>query len=114
MRRAGIREGMSRRPGLRLLPLLAAFDLDPAIVQRELAGLREALEAVAARGEATLELLDAVASFGERTATAIWPTTDTITSTMTKPMRKKPARPMAASRVTISFFMVFISLVDWD
>lgn len=50
----------------RVTALLAAFDLDPSIVQRELAGLREALDAIAARGEATPELLDAVASFGER------------------------------------------------
>jgi len=50
----------------RVTALLSAFDLDPAIVQRELAGLRAALEAIAARGDGSLDLLDAVASFGER------------------------------------------------
>jgi aspartate kinase len=50
----------------RVTDLLAAFDLDAAIVHRELAALREALEAIAALGDVTPELLDAVASFGER------------------------------------------------
>ena len=50
----------------RVTALLVAFDLDPALVRRELVGLRETLETIAARGEATPELLDAVASFGER------------------------------------------------
>lgn len=50
----------------RVTALLLAFDLDPALVHRELAGLRESLEAIAARGEATPELVDTVASYGER------------------------------------------------
>ena len=50
----------------RVTALLSAFDLDPSLVHREFVGLRESLEAIAARAEATPELLDAVASYGER------------------------------------------------
>ena len=50
----------------RVTALLDAFDLDHSLVHRELVGLRESLEAIATRAEATPELLDAVASYGER------------------------------------------------
>lgn len=50
----------------RVTTLLGAFDLSTELVANEFAGLRAALDAIAARGEATLELVDAVASYGER------------------------------------------------
>ncbi len=50
----------------RVVALLTAFGLDTSLVAQEFEGLRHALEAIAARRESTPELLDAVASFGER------------------------------------------------
>ncbi len=50
----------------RVTALLQAFGVDAALVAPELAGLRAALGAIAARGEATAELTDLVASYGER------------------------------------------------
>lgn len=50
----------------RVTSLLAAFDIDPALVAAELAGLRDALELIRAAGDATPELTDLVASYGER------------------------------------------------
>jgi aspartate kinase len=50
----------------RVTSLLGAFELDPRLIAPELAGLRSALEAIRAKGEATAELTDLVASYGER------------------------------------------------
>ncbi len=50
----------------RVTALLRAFELSPALVEAELAGLRDALSRIAAAREATPELTDLVASYGER------------------------------------------------
>lgn len=51
---------------VRVTALLRAFEIDAALIAPELAGLRAALEAVRDAGEASAELTDLVASYGER------------------------------------------------
>ncbi len=50
----------------RVTSLLAGLGVDPAVIAPELAGLRDALDEVAKRREATPALTDLVASYGER------------------------------------------------
>ncbi len=50
----------------RVTGLFTAFGLTPGLVAAELAGLRAALQGIAAAGAVTAEALDTVASYGER------------------------------------------------